>query len=63
MRKCSSCDVEMLDDYVLKGTKSELYIQKNGICGLTLNTLSIAVCPTCGKVELYTDPKKLQTNF
>ncbi len=63
MRKCMRCDVEMLDDYTLKGTKSELYIQKSGICGLTLNTVKIAVCPKCGQVELFVDPEKIQSNF
>jgi len=63
MKKCSTCEVEMIEDYSLKGTKSELYIQRVGICGLTLNTISIAVCPECGKVEMFVDPKKLQKNF
>lgn len=63
MRKCSNCNIEMIEDYSLKGTKSDLYIQKVGICGLTLNTINIAVCPKCGKVEMFVDPKKLQKNF
>jgi len=53
----------MLEDYKLKGTKSDLYIQKQGICGITLNTISIAVCPKCGKVEMFVDPNKIQKNF
>ncbi len=63
MRKCSTCDVEMLEYYELKGTKSDLYIQKQGICGITLNTISISVCPKCGKVEMFVDPNKIQKNF
>lgn len=63
MRKCSSCNIEMLDGYSLKGTKSDLYIQKQGICGITLNTVNIAVCPQCGKVEMYVDPKKIDKTF
>ncbi|MCH3916800.1 MAG: hypothetical protein LKE40_04930 [Spirochaetia bacterium] len=63
-RLCTRCGTELVEGYELKGQdKNSLFIQKEGICGLSLNYVKAAVCPQCGKVEIYVDPEKLESNF
>jgi len=76
MKKCSECNVEMIEGAKLKGklnfevgadSKSKIYLDLptgNSIdfLGMKLDVgnrteLFARVCPKCGKVELYIEPK------
>ena len=63
-RKCSRCNVQLVEDYtIVGGDKKSLTLSKEGICGLSLNHVKVAVCPKCGKIELYVEPESLDSNF
>ena len=81
MKKCSDCNVEMIEDCVIDGqhpfelgVDGEVDIsvhiptnEKASFLGIKFDknislNVKARVCPQCGKVELYVDPKELTNN-
>ena len=69
MKKCSDCNVEMIEGYGIRAdekvsidNKYRLYITKNDTAyyGRRLfdTEVKCRICPECGKVELYVVPNK-----
>ena len=55
MRKCIRCEIEMVENYVVKveGAAYGLKITKPGIFKDNLGKVHAAVCPKCGYLEFY----------
>lgn len=54
MRSCSSCQIEMIEDLYLRGNfhGESIMLGKRFPKRITIKA---AVCPQCGKIELYTE--------
>ncbi len=73
MKKCSDCNVEMIDNAKIFDDSSNIFISflngkrevKNFFGNIKVKKiqcnkeLKARICPTCGKVELYIDPDDL----
>lgn len=68
MKKCSDCNIEMIDSLGIRADEQvsidnmfKLYIIKNpeDYYGrrVSEHEVKCRICPECGKVELYIDPK------
>ena len=72
MKKCSECNVDMIEELGIRADEElsidnrfRLYITSNpkDYFGTRLSEeVKCRVCPKCGKLELYIDPKELNNN-
>lgn len=55
MRKCPRCDVEMLEDFLLRAGREPVTLNKMGkLFGSEVSSyLKAAVCPECGEVSIF----------
>lgn len=68
-KKCSECNVEMIEKYGIRPgeyaegfTKKFIYITTSDHYGKKVSRKSVKcrICPNCGKIEMFIDPEDLK---
>lgn len=62
MRKCLRCNTEMKEGYDVKvrgGAYGVIISKGKGVFSKRLKAPNVAICPKCGEISLYLDPKNI----